>query len=260
MKTLAIANQKGGVGKTTLTAHIAYAAQQRGIKTLLVDMDAQGSLTHTFVDEEDQRIAKTLRASHLYTNKVPELRPFTVNEHLDMVMADDALLSADRLPDSSIKIARANLKPWAKEYDLCLIDTPPLRGLRLMASMAAADYVLTPVSIGYYELKGVKDLMQSIRVVMTKGYNARLKHMGILPMKTNSRSKKQAEALQNLRQSFGKAIMPIEIPERAAVRHAVADRKPVWKGTKGETHKKAAQEWKAACDFILDELKLKVTA
>ena len=63
------------------------------------------------------------------------------------------------------------LRQFAGDFDLCLLDTPPLLGVRLMASLAAADYVVTPVSVGLYELAGVADLLQTIHIVRTQGFN-----------------------------------------------------------------------------------------
>ena len=117
--------------------------------------------------------------------------------------------------------------------------------------MTAADYVITPVSIGLYELSGVADLMQTIHVIRTQGFNPKLKHVGILPMKTNSRSIEEKDGLESLRKRYGKAILPEVLPERAAVRKAVARRVPVWVSPRGAGHVKAAQEWRAACESIL---------
>ena len=101
-------------------------------------------------------------------------------------------------------------------------------GIRLLASLTAADYVLTPVSVGAYELAGVADLLQTIHVVKTQGFNPRLKHIGILPMKIDKPHKEEREGLKLLRQRYAKAILPVEIMERAPVKKAIALRKPVW--------------------------------
>ena len=123
-----------------------------------------------------------------------------------------------------------------------------------MASLAAADYVVTPVSVGLYELAGVADLIQTIHVIRTQGFNPRLKHVGILPMKTNNRSAEEREALESLREQYGAAILPEVLPERAPVRKAIARRRPVWVSTRGEGHLLAANEWRAACDSILGRI------
>lgn len=252
MKVLAVANQKGGVGKSTLTVHLAYAALEAGLRVLLVDMDKQGSLSLTFTAPGGA--APGLMASRLYQVDPVADTPQTITDKLSIIRADDALLSIDKAENMVIRRPGQALRQFEQDFDLCLIDTPPLLGVRLMASLAAADYVVTPVSVGLYELAGVADLMQTIHVVRTQGFNPRLKHVGILPMKTNNRSTEEREGLATLRTRYGAAILPEVLPERAPVRKAIAKRVPVWQSTKGEGHLKAAQEWRAACESILGRI------
>ena len=94
---------------------------------------------------------------------------------------------------------------------MCLIDTLPLLGVRLMVSLAASDFVVTPVSVGLYELAGVADLMQTIHVIRTQGFNPRLRRVGILPMKTNNRSTEEREVLARCA-TAGSAILPKSCP------------------------------------------------
>ena len=252
MKILAVANQKGGVGKSTLTVHLAYAAMEAGLRVLLVDMDKQGSASLTFTAPEGA--APGLVASKLYDAEPNGERPQAINDRLAIIRADNALLAIDKAENQVIRRPGQGLRRFAEDFDLCLIDTPPLLGVRLMASLAASDYVVTPVSVGLYELAGVADLMQTIHVVRTQGFNPRLKHVGILPMKTNSRSTEEREGLAALRQRYGAAILPEVLAERAPVRKAIAKRVPVWVSTKGEGHLKAAQEWRAACESVLGRI------
>lgn len=252
MKILAIANQKGGVGKSTLSVHIAYAAIEAGLRVLLVDMDKQASLSLSFPAPANAEPG--LLASRLYVSGAMEARPQVLNEHLGIIRADNALLSIDKAENEVIRQPGQALRQFAADYDLCVIDTPPLLGIRLMASLAAADYVLTPVSIGLYELAGVADLMQTIHVVRTQGFNPRLIHIGILPMKVNSRSTDARQALSKLQQQYGAIIFKEALAERAPVKKAISMRRPVWTHTSGEGHLKAAHEWREACAAILSRL------
>lgn len=249
MKILSVANQKGGVGKSTLTVHLAYAALDAGLRVLLVDMDKQGSLSLSFTapDGADAGLA----ASRLFLQEPNGDRPQVITDKLAIIRADNALLSIDKAENEVIRRPGPALRRFADDFDLCLIDTPPLLGVRLMASLAASDFVVTPVCIGLYELAGVADLMQTIHVVRTQGINARLKHVGILPMKTNTRSTEAKRALASMREKYGAAILTEALPERAPVRKAIAQRRPVWVNTRGEGHLKAAQEWRDACAAIL---------
>jgi chromosome partitioning protein len=252
MKILSIANQKGGVGKSTLTVHLAYAALDAGFRVLLVDMDKQGSLSLTFTATDGTDPGLT--ASKLYAAEANNEQPEAINDRLAIIRTDNALLAIDKAENQVIRHPGLALRRFAKDFDLCLIDTPPLLGIRLMASLAASDYVVTPVSVGLYELAGVADLMATIHVIRTQGFNPRLKHLGILPMKVNSRSIEAQNALTTLREKYGQVIIPEALAERAAVRKAIALRRPVWVKTSGSSHLKAAQEWRAACAAILDRL------
>ena len=252
MKILAIANQKGGVGKSTLTVHLAYAALEAGNRVLLVDMDKQGSTSLTFPANDG--VTPGLVASQLYNAEVSSVSPEVLTDRLSIIRADNALLSIDKAENQVIRRPGQALRRLAEGYDLCLIDTPPLLGVRLMASLTACDFVVTPVSVGLYELAGVADLIHSIHVVRTQGFNPRLRHVGILPMKTNNRSKEEKEALAALRERYGAAILPEVLPERAPVRKAIAKRRPVWASISGEGHMKAAREWRAACDSVLQRI------
>ena len=252
MKILAVANQKGGVGKSTLTVHLAYAALEAGLRVLVVDMDKQGSLSLTF--PASGQAAPGLLASKLFDAEPNGAQPEAVTDKLAIIRADNGLLAIDKAENQVIRRPGAALRRFAQDFDLCLIDTPPLLGVRLMASLAASDFVVTPVSVGLYELAGVDDLMQTIHVVRTQGFNPRLRHIGILPMKTNNRSTEEREALAALRERYGAAILPEVLPERAPVRKAIAKRRPVWVATKGDGHLKAGQEWRAACESVLGRM------
>ena len=128
--------------------------------------------------------------------------------------------------------------------------------MRLLASLAAADYVVTPLSIGVYELAGLGDLMQTMQALRQKGVNQHAKHIGFLPVNTNTRSTAERDGLAMLRQRYGDAVLiEATLPSRAAVKKAVAARKPVWHSTQGGGHLAAGKEWRAACRLILKRVK-----
>lgn len=252
MKTLAVANQKGGVGKSTLTVHLAYAAAEAGLRVLLVDMDKQGSLSLSFPALDG--VVPGLVASALFEDEPTDQLPEFIGEHVAIIRANDRLALLDGAGDDFIKRPARQLRRFAQDFDLCLIDTPGLIGMKLYAALAAADAVICPVSVGLFEIAGLSELWQFIKAVKSKGYNPGLRLMGMIPSKVNTKSREERDGLAALRAQFGTAIMPVMLAERAAVKQAISRRRPVWVATRGAGHLVAAKEWKEACKSILVNL------
>jgi chromosome partitioning protein len=248
MKILAVANQKGGVGKTTFTLHLGQRAASQGLRVLLVDFDNQGSLSLYF------KAVSGLVASTLFSNGGGNEQPFAVAERLHIIRADDALMSVDKGNNDVIKVPKLTLQRFENDYDLCIIDTPGALGVRMTSALTTAHFVVTPVSVGLFELDAVAKLFTTIQHVRLSGYNPRLKHAGIVPMKTNARSKDEMAGLAALRARYGEAISNHTLTERAAVKKAVAGRLAVWEKVRGVSHKKAAVEWVGACDEVIKKV------
>jgi chromosome partitioning protein len=251
MKILVIANQKGGVGKTTLAAHVAYAAAEAKKRVLMVDMDRQGSLSLTFKGNPEEQ--RTLKASDLFNPRAEPYPLQVLGKYMSLIGADAGLAEIPRQSNDAVRYPAPALQRLAANFDLCVIDTPPGLSTVLVGALAAADAVVTPMPVGLYELDGVAELFSTITSVR-RGLNPRLRKSSIMLMKTNSRSKVETAALDQLRSQFGDAILKDTLPERAAVRAAVLRRVPVWDTPRGATHEKAAEEWRRATKTILKEV------
>lgn len=252
MKILTVANQKGGVGKSTLSVHIAHAAHERGLRVLLVDFDKQGNLSMSFCDGAGVDGAQSLTASRLFQSDAV-LNPTRCGDFA-LIGADGALEQVEGQGDDVARLPRANLARLKKDFDLCVIDTPPAIGKILRGALIASDYVLTPFQMGLYEMAGARDLMNTLNLIRATGQNPMLKHIGILPMKINTKSPQEMQALQALQSAYGKAVLPYYIAERTAVKQAIARKKPVWTGATGLSHIRARAEWRNACDDILKRM------
>ncbi|KWF77607.1 hypothetical protein WL93_26720 [Burkholderia diffusa] len=255
MRTLAVVNQKGGVGKSTLTVHLAYAAAEAGLRVLLVDFDKQGSLSLSFTPVNGNDSG--LLASSLFSADAISVAPEIIDERLAIIRADDTLSLLNGGVADAEKRPAHHLRSLAEQFDLCLIDTPGAIGFNppmTVAALVAADAVVCPFSVGLYESKGLADLWGYLKSIRTPAYNPRLRLMGLLPSKVNTKSREEREALDELRAQFGAVILPGMLAERTAVKQAIMRRRPVWKNTKGAGHLAAAKEWRAVCNHILGNL------
>lgn len=199
MKIIGIANQKGGVGKTTTTASLATELALQGYRTLIVDADPQANVTQVFLTSDT---VKTSLANVLigYPNPEPstilEQRLTTVIEDLDIVPATISLANFDREPPVAIKRLRSALRDIQDEYDFVVIDTPPNFGLLLSAGLMASDYVLIPVQAAPFALAGLNDLLQVIDDI--KDLNERLKILGAICTRYDKRTRISKQSYEKL--------------------------------------------------------------
>lgn len=255
MKILAVANQKGGVGKSTVAVHCGYAGREMGLRVLLVDLDRQGSLSTSY-PATGEHSGESSTSSALFSENAV-ITPEILEPGLSILRADDSLSMLSGATRDGIKRPARYLRELASQYDLCIIDTPGVLGFNppmTIGALVAADAVVCPFGVGLYEGKALADLWEYLKGIKSQGYNARLRLMGLLPSRVHTTSKEEMGALEMLRTQFGAAILPHMLGERASVKQAIGKRKPVWKGTRGAGHAKAAKEWREATSYILNNL------
>lgn len=258
MKTIAIANQKGGVGKTTIARNLAFFAIERGLRVLCVDFDPQKNFSKTLRALRERTLGDlgedlpSLTGSALFDGDTIELQPLACGESAGLVAADRELVDVARRPLEDLHAPRAALAKLAKDFDVCIIDTAPTLGNPLYAALIAADFVVCPCTMDQDAIDGLGDLFEDIARVQQLGWNADLVTLGLLANRVNTRRAFDRNAMQELRDELGDVVMNGVLYDRAATQYA-KDR-PVWRVQSGESQILAAREMKAVCGEIFDRV------
>jgi chromosome partitioning protein len=201
---IAIANQKGGVGKTTTTINLGGALAENGHRVLCVDMDAQANLTVGLginLGTVEHSMADVLADSRTPLSDIVmptetvgiDLAPST----LELASTEIELFTAMGREHA----LREALQGWAlQHYDFILIDCPPTLGLLTINGLVAADHVIIPVQTQYYALKGLTALLKVVSQIKAKGLNRDLQVLGLLPTFYDSRTILGREMLDELRE------------------------------------------------------------
>lgn len=217
-KVIAVANQKGGSGKTTTTRSLGSALAELGMRTLLIDMDPQASLTEG-CGLPLHLLERTVYHVLLGTIRIIEAI-VAVEENLDLVPANIHLSAAElQLVNTNRREdkLRTAVKAIRDYYDYVLIDCPPSFGLLTVNSLSAADSVLIPMTCDFYTMLGVRLMLDSVREIQAE-VNSDLQVEGILPTRFDARTLHAREILDQTRNALGSEFRIYDIVIKESVR------------------------------------------
>jgi len=234
VRTIVFTNQKGGPGKSTLTVLFAHwLVDKLRQRVCVVDLDNQRNSSKTLAAFDGG-----VSAAALF-----EAAPAVPVGSSSLVLFGGArsLVDVERArPEVVIPAFRSNVAALSERFDCCVIDTPPVLGLRMSAALIAADHVACPIELEEYSVDGVTDMLRTVFGVRQK-YNPRLQLLGIVANRFNPHSARQKEALASLIANYAELVVPAKISTRTAIPEALAAGVPVWRLAKSSAREASAE-------------------
>ncbi|MBC3516586.1 ParA family protein [Neobittarella massiliensis] len=227
-KIIAIANQKGGVGKTTSAVNLAASLGELGKKTLLIDIDPQGNAT-SGLGVNKRNVKKTSYELMVADAPFGEVLVHTPFKNVDLLPASIDLAGAEielvEFADRPSRLKKA-IVGQREQYDYILIDCPPSLGLVTLNGLTAADTILVPIQCEYYALEGLSQLMSTVRQVK-RLYNPHLDVEGVLLTMYDSRLNLTMQVVEEVKKYFGGKVYSVAIPRNVRLSEAPSFGQPV---------------------------------
>jgi len=248
-QTIACANQKGGVGKTTTVVNLATYLALAGQRLLVIDLDSQGNATSGFgVDRST--VERSIYDAVMDSAELADLTVPTPIDGVQLIPASVALASADvELAPVSQRERRLSrlLEPIRNDYDYLLLDCPPSLGLLTVNALTAADSVLIPIQCEYYALEGLTQLLATIDLVRDH-LNPQLAIKGVLLTMFDARTNLSSDVANEVRRHLGSAVYDTVIPRSVRLSEAPSFGQPI---ALYSADSRGAEAYRALADELL---------
>lgn len=247
---MAIANQKGGVGKTTTTINLSAALAEKGKKVLVIDMDPQGNTSSGLGVDKDE-LETTVYQLMIGDNTFDECVQRDVFENLDLLAANVNLAGIEiETMDMENRnyILNDIISEIREQYDYIIIDCPPSLNTLTINSMTTADSVLVPIQCEYYALEGLSQLIYTINLVKER-LNPRLIINGVVFTMYDGRTNLSMQVIDNVRDNLNQTIYNTIIPRGVRLAEAPSHGLPI---TKYDGRSTGARAYSALADEVIE--------
>ncbi|MBI3522282.1 MAG: ParA family protein [Chloroflexi bacterium] len=225
MKTISIANQKGGVGKTTTAISLGAALAQKGQRVLLIDLDPQGNATSGlgFARQQEHAAYGVL----LHDRPLSESVQPTATTNLYLLPSSPEMAGAEvELVPAMAREYRLKTALAASPYDVVLIDCPPSLGLLAVNALAAADLVLVPVQCEFFALEGLAQLMRTVEAIKQR-LNPGLEILAIVLTMADARNRLSMQVIEEVHRHFPQLVTRVRIPRTVRLAEAPSHGQPI---------------------------------